>query len=93
MKTKFPEYNHSIVSLTNSILKCYGVENPHDTLPEVDEVLAKKEYRNVVLMVFDGMGTYNLERILAGKFFKKASEGYDFFRISTDHCGGYNFFG
>lgn len=72
MKTKFPEYNHSIVNLTNSILKYYGVENPHDTLPEADEALAKQEYKNVVLMVFDAMGTYNLERILAQEsFFRK----------------------
>ena len=46
--------NNSLVNLSNSILKHFGVEPFHDTIPEVDELL--KGHKKVVAVLFDGMG-------------------------------------
>ena len=50
-----PNYDNSIMSITNSLLKYYGVKPHHATLPLADELLAK-DYKNVVLLLMDGMG-------------------------------------
>ena len=48
-------YNeHSLINLSNSILKHFSCETYHDTIPEVDEVL--KGHKKVVVVLFDGMG-------------------------------------
>ena len=48
-------YNYnSLVNLSNSILKHFGAETFHDTIPQVDEML--KGYKKVVAVLFDGMG-------------------------------------
>ena len=57
------DYDRSLLSLISSILTHYGVETPHKTLPELD-VLLKNNYKNVVVMLFDGMGTAILEKHL-----------------------------
>ena len=48
-------YNYnSLVNLSNSILKHFGVEPFHETIPEIDELL--KGHKKVVAVLFDGMG-------------------------------------
>lgn len=54
-KILFPNYNHSILGIPNSILKHYGIKNNHPTLAVLDKELAKN-YKNVVLLILDGMG-------------------------------------
>ena len=44
----------SLVNLSNSILKHFGVNPFHDTIPEIDECL--KGHDKVVVVLFDGMG-------------------------------------
>lgn len=56
-------YDKSLLSLTSSILKHFGVDVRHKTLPEADRLLAKN-YKSVVLMLFDGMGKAILEKHL-----------------------------
>lgn len=51
------------MSITNSLLKYYRAKPYHATLPIVDELLAK-DYKNVVLLLMDGMGVNVLERNL-----------------------------
>lgn len=58
------DYNNSIVSLTNSILKYFELEPFHKTLSDLDKILDSKKYKNVVLFVCDGMGSNNLDNIL-----------------------------
>lgn len=60
MKTGI-DYNRSLVSLAASIQKHFGVRPSHSTLEEADVLLAKG-YENVVLMLFDGMGTAILDK-------------------------------
>lgn len=50
-----PDYEHCILNLITSILKNYGVETNYHGLEKVDKCL-KKQYKNVVLVVLDGMG-------------------------------------
>ena len=48
-------YNeNSLVNLSNSLLKHFGVAPFHQTIPEVDEIL--KGHKKVVAVLFDGMG-------------------------------------
>lgn len=57
--------------MTNSILKYYGAPTHHSTLPLLDKLL-EKNYKNVVLMVFDGLGVNILENNLPeDSFFRK----------------------
>lgn len=61
---KYPDYNRSILSVISSVLSYFGVADcKHKTLPELDELL-KKDYKNVIVMLFDGMGTSVLQKHL-----------------------------
>lgn len=55
MKTKRPDYNHSLANLASSILKYWGIEPKNNTYKSVDELL-NKNYKNVVVLLLDGMG-------------------------------------
>ncbi len=65
------DYKNSLVSLIASIEARFGLCPAHKTLPVLDGYLARK-YRNVVLLLFDGMGTNILEKHLPpGSFLRK----------------------
>lgn len=67
----FADYNNSIVNLACSILKYFGAESEHSTLKEVDELL-KYQYRNVVILLLDGLGVDALQYHLSENgFFRK----------------------
>ena len=59
----FPDYTHSILNISNTILKHYGVKTDYPALPLLARAL-KAGYKNVVLWILDGMGvdmiTHNL---------------------------------
>lgn len=64
MKTVlYPNYNRSILSISSSLLKYYGLKNNYPTLKELDDEL-KKNYKNVVLLILDCMGTSIIEKNL-----------------------------
>lgn len=58
------DYGNSLLSLTASVMRYFGVSTPHGTLPAADRLLACVP-RNVVVMLFDGMGMNVLEQHLA----------------------------
>lgn len=64
----FPNYEHSILNLINTILKYYNVETKYVTLPKLEEVL-NKNYKNIVLIILDGMGEHILKANSPDKFF------------------------
>lgn len=71
MNIKYPDYSNSIANLACSILKYYGINPPNDTLAQAD-LLLHKEYKNVVLILLDGMGVHSLEKHLSENgFFRK----------------------
>ncbi len=69
---KYPDYDRSILSVASSVLKYFGVTDcEHKTLPELDELL-DKNYKNVIVMLFDGMGASVLkEHLNEDDFLKK----------------------
>jgi len=62
------DYKRSLLALISSVARYFGVETTHTTLPEMDEML-KKNYKNVVVMLFDGLGSEILERHLPEESF------------------------
>lgn len=59
-----PDYSHSILNLSNSLLAHYGLKPFHPTLKLLDEALAT-EPKTVMLLVFDGLGLANLKQCLS----------------------------
>ena len=59
----WPDYKNCIANLPNSILKKLGAGLVGDTLPLADKYL-EKDYKNIVLLLLDGMGKSILERHL-----------------------------
>lgn len=57
-----PNYDHSILNLITTILKNYGVESKYKSIEKIDRLL-KKKYKNVVLIVLDGMGENILNKL------------------------------
>lgn len=68
-KIIFPDYNRSLVNLSSSILKSFGVHTKEPGMEEIDALLTK-DYKNVVLLLLDGMGVSIMEKTLnkAGAF-------------------------
>lgn len=61
---KYPDYDRSILSIASSVLNYFGVTDcKHKTLPVLDELLSKN-YKNVIVMLFDGMGASVLKEHL-----------------------------
>ncbi len=59
----WPDYENCIANLPNSILKKRGIEPLGKTLPLLDEYL-DKDYKNIVVLLLDGMGKAVLEKHL-----------------------------
>lgn len=56
-KLSLIDYDHCITNFTSSIQAYYGLKPNYQTNPIVDQYLAEKEYQNVIVMVFDAMGS------------------------------------
>lgn len=69
MKVIYPNYNKCLVNLSNSILKYFEADSYHSSLEEVDKILKKHQYKNVVLILNDGLGSKILERNLSNESF------------------------
>ncbi len=73
---RFPDYSRSLVALSVSIARYFGVEaapggrSPpfRAQLPELDAALAARPER-IILLAFDGLGVAQLERYLPGDAF------------------------
>ncbi len=64
MKIVIPKYDECITNITASIQKEFKVKRMHNSLPCIDELLAKNDYKNVIVILYDGMGANLLKRIL-----------------------------
>lgn len=63
-----PDYNHSILNLITSILKYYNVKTEHKSLENIDNIL-KNKYKNIILLILDGMGEHILNNISPNRIF------------------------
>ena len=68
-KIVLPDYENSILNLINSILKYYNVTTKYNGLSILDQKLEKK-YKNIVLIILDGMGEHILTNVSPNGFFK-----------------------
>ncbi len=64
----YPDYNRSVINVISSIMSYYRAPFEYPTLPALDSRL-NKFYKNVVLIVLDGMGTDMLEHNIDKKDF------------------------
>ncbi len=62
-----PGLDRTPVAVANSLIRHFGGEPFHETLPELDQILSPG--RKVALLLFDGMGTAILRKHPAGLFF------------------------
>lgn len=67
--TMWPIANKNLVNLSNSILQEMGISPYTSTLKELDEIFQKKNYKNIVLLLYDGMGSSILNRYLENNAF------------------------
>lgn len=56
-----PDYKHSLMNITTTILKHYKVPSAFESLPDLEKEL-KKGYRNIVLLLVDAMGSEILNK-------------------------------
>jgi len=63
MIIKFPDYNNSIMNVSNSILKFYGIKTDYNGIDILDEKL-KKDYNHVIYILLDGMGSNIVKKLL-----------------------------
>ncbi len=56
-----PDYNHSIVSLSNSLLHYYHIASPHKGIEELNELLSEIGPRNIIHVTLGGMAQSLLE--------------------------------
>ncbi|MBQ3498876.1 MAG: alkaline phosphatase family protein [Clostridia bacterium] len=65
----YPNYDRSILSIASSVLNHFGVKDcQHKTLPELDKLL-EKDYKNIIVMLFDGLGVSAINEHLNEKDF------------------------
>ena len=63
MKIIKPDYKNSIMNVSNSILKYYGVKNKYASIKVLDEELSKG-YNHVIYVLLDGLGTNLVKKLL-----------------------------
>ena len=62
-------YNCCITNVACSVLAHFGLPHKHSTLPLLDTYLQKKDYKNIVLLLYDGLGTAILKQNLSANSF------------------------
>lgn len=62
-------YNECITNLACSIRKYFGLDYKHKTLKYIDDILETKKPNNVVVILFDAMGSRILDRALSKEDF------------------------
>ncbi len=71
MKLK-ANYDECLTNVACSIRKYFELDYHHKTIKEIDEILERKQPKNVVLLLFDGMGSMILDKALdENSFFRK----------------------
>ena len=83
------DYDNSLTSLACSIEKYFEINPLHKTLPLIDKLLEEKQPENVILLLFDGLGTRVMNKYLdKNSFLMKnlKSEIYSVYPSSTAPC-------
>ena len=70
-KLVLPNYKDSIVNLANSIRKYFELDYSNSTLKDIDKLLKERKPKNVVVILYDGMGYNLVKRNIPGSFLDK----------------------
>ena len=81
MKIIYPDYSNCLVNLMASIRKYYNLDTHHKTLPQADALLAGKKYDNVIVILYDGMGSKIIDKTLKENSFLKSKKVSDFLSV------------
>lgn len=65
-----PNYENCILSTITSILKYYNVATKHKSSEKIDEILKQRDYKNVILLILDGLGEHILNEISPSGYLK-----------------------
>lgn len=57
MMIQYPEYGKCTANIACSVLKHFGIGPPNPTYTVFDRLLAEREYKNIVVLLLDGLGT------------------------------------
>ena len=68
MRIEMPDYDNCCVNIICSIQKHFGITPQHKTLASVDNEL-KKDYKNIVVLLLDGLGQKILQDVLPSSCF------------------------
>ncbi|MDE5715025.1 MAG: alkaline phosphatase family protein [Anaeroplasmataceae bacterium] len=58
----YPSYETCILNTISSIRKSYNRPIYYDTDPKIDSILAEKKYKNIIIMLLDGLGENILDK-------------------------------
>jgi len=67
-----PDYHNCIMNISSSILKYFAVQPRYSTIAILDKFLSR-DYKNIVLMIFDGMGMDMIEHNLPETSFLRSN--------------------
>ena len=62
-------YNETLTNLACSIRKYFDLDYKHKTLDYIDKILEERNPKNVVTILFDGMGSNIIDKILPADSF------------------------
>ncbi len=66
------DYEHSILQISGSLYKYYGIDRGHGSDPQLDEYLSRIQPRCIIAVLIDALGTSILNKHLeAGDFFRR----------------------
>ena len=72
----FYDKNNNLVTVSNSILKYFTGMNLNSTCEPLDNILKQKNYKKIVVMLFDGLGTSIREKHLSPNDFLRKKEKF-----------------
>lgn len=81
MKTMFPVYGETLANLSCSIMRYFGADAPSPSLKKLDDLLAEKQPKNIVLALFDGLGANILRRTLPESSFLRRHMQEDIYSV------------
>lgn len=64
MKILYPDYEKSLVNFSATILKEFGIDSPYTTFRRINKLFREEKYTNVVVLVYDGLGTKIMDKHL-----------------------------
>ncbi len=69
-----PDYENCGLNVASAVLRHFGAACPHPAQKDVKQLLDEKEYKNMVVMLFDGLGNMAVEKHLDENAFLRKCE-------------------